>query len=50
MAKSYEAIFENNKKRVESKISGNPEYFHQLAPTQNPEYLYIGCSDSRVTA
>ena len=50
MAKSYEAIFENNKKWVESKISGNPEYFHQLAQTQNPEYLYIGCSDSRVTA
>ncbi|HBR11499.1 MAG TPA: carbonic anhydrase [Chryseobacterium sp.] len=50
MAKSYEAIFENNKKWVESKISENPEYFHQLAKTQNPEYLYIGCSDSRVTA
>lgn len=50
MAKSYEAIFENNKKWVESKISENPKYFHQLAKTQNPEYLYIGCSDSRVTA
>jgi carbonic anhydrase len=50
VAKSYEAIFENNKKWVESKISDNPEYFHQLAKTQNPEYLYIGCSDSRVTA
>lgn len=50
MAKSYEAIFENNRKWVESKISENPEYFHELAKTQNPEYLYIGCSDSRVTA
>lgn len=50
MAKSYEAIFENNRKWVESKISANPEYFHELAKTQNPEYLYIGCSDSRVTA
>lgn len=50
MAKSYKAIFENNKKWVEDKISQNPEYFHELAKTQNPEFLYIGCSDSRVTA
>jgi len=50
MAKSYEAIFENNKKWVESKIADNPEYFQDLAKTQTPEYLYIGCSDSRVTA
>ena len=50
MSKSYKAIFENNKKWVESKIEDNPEYFHELAKTQNPEYLYIGCSDSRVTA
>lgn len=50
MAKSYKQIFENNRKWVESKIAENPEYFHELAKTQNPEYLYIGCSDSRVTA
>lgn len=50
MSKSYKAIFENNKKWVESKIADNPEYFHELAKTQHPEYLYIGCSDSRVTA
>lgn len=50
MAKSYETIFENNKKWVEEKISENPEYFHELAKNQTPEYLYIGCSDSRVTA
>lgn len=50
MAKSYEQIFENNRKWVESKIAENSEYFHELAKTQNPEYLYIGCSDSRVTA
>ena len=42
MSKSYKAIFENNKKWVESKIADNPEYFHELAKTQNPEYLYIG--------
>jgi carbonic anhydrase len=28
----------------------NPHYFEQLAQGQKPEFLYIGCSDSRVTA
>lgn len=50
MAKSYEVIFENNKKWVESKIAESPEYFHELAKSQTPGFLYIGCSDSRVTA
>lgn len=50
MAKTYNDIFENNKKWIESKLAGDPEYFHNLAKTQNPDYLYIGCSDSRVTA
>ncbi|GEN73235.1 carbonic anhydrase [Chryseobacterium lathyri] len=50
MSQSYEIIFENNRKWVESKISQDPEFFHELAKTQNPDYLYIGCSDSRATA
>jgi len=50
MKKSYENIFENNKKWIESKIAESPEYFHELAKTQTPEFLYIGCSDSRVSA
>jgi carbonic anhydrase len=50
MSQSYEVIFENNRKWVESKISEDPEFFHELAKTQTPEYLYIGCSDSRATA
>ena len=50
MSQSYEVIFENNRKWVESKVSDNPEFFHELAKTQNPDYLYIGCSDSRATA
>lgn len=49
MASSLELIFENNKKWVESKLSKNADFFTNLAETQNPEYLYIGCSDSRVT-
>lgn len=50
MSQSYEVIFENNKKWAESKIADDPEYFQKLAENQNPEYLYIGCSDSRATA
>ena len=50
MTNSYEGIFENNKKWVEGKLADNPNYFHDLAKTQHPDYLYIGCSDSRATA
>jgi len=47
---TYEEIFKNNKKWAEEKIGGNPAFFDGLAANQNPDYLYIGCSDSRVTA
>lgn len=50
MKKSYEVIFENNKKWVESKLAENPDFFKILSASQTPEYLYIGCSDSRVSA
>lgn len=43
-------IFENNKKWMAEKLHQDPEYFEKLSKGQNPEYLYIGCSDSRVTA
>ena len=49
MALSYKVIFENNKKWVEEKLSEDADFFKKLAKEQNPEYLYIGCSDSRVT-
>ena len=41
-------IFENNRKWVVSHLETDPEYFHKLAGAQKPEYLFIGCSDSRV--
>lgn len=47
---NFKHIFENNEKWVAEKLQVNPEYFKNLALGQNPEYLYIGCSDSRVTA
>eukprot|EP01035_Chromulina_nebulosa_P063132 gene63132-86363_t len=46
----FEKIFENNKKWVAEKLSVDPDYFKELSKGQHPEFLYIGCSDSRVTA
>ena len=43
-------ILENNKKWVSQKRSEDPEYFNKLALGQEPRYLFIGCSDSRVPA
>jgi carbonic anhydrase len=43
-------IFENNREWVDEKLSVNPNYFKNLSEGQNPDILYIGCSDSRVTA
>src|SRR5688572_4711502 len=45
-----EKIFANNKEWVAEKLSIDPEYFDKLSKGQHPEFLYIGCSDSRVTA
>lgn len=45
-----EEIFRNNAKWIEEKRAKDPEYFSNLSKGQNPEFLYIGCSDSRVTA
>ena len=50
MKQSYEKIFENNKKWVESKLAENKDFFKTLSQTQTPDFLYIGCSDSRVSA
>ena len=47
---SYEQIFENNKKWVAKKKATDNEFFEKLAKGQDPDFLYIGCSDSRVTA
>lgn len=47
---SFAEIFENNKKWVAAKKAVDKEFFEKIAKGQQPEYLYIGCSDSRVTA
>ncbi len=43
-------VFKNNEKWVAEKIGLDPNYFKDLSKGQAPEILYIGCSDSRVTA
>lgn len=45
-----EQIFKNNEVWVNDKLGVDSEYFKNLASGQNPDILYIGCSDSRVTA
>ena len=45
-----EKVFENNEKWIANKLTVNPDYFTDLSKGQSPEILYIGCSDSRVTA
>jgi carbonic anhydrase len=43
-------IFENNRNCVNEKLNLDKNYFANLSEGQSPEILYIGCSDSRVTA
>jgi carbonic anhydrase len=50
MADFYKKIIENNKKWVEAKLKIRPDYFNNLAESQHPPLLWIGCSDSRVPA
>lgn len=47
---SYSQLFKNNKEWVASKLGLDPEFFTKLGDDQSPEFLYIGCSDSRVPA
>ncbi len=43
-------VFKNNKKWITNKLEIDPDYFSKLSQGQNPDILYIGCSDSRVSA
>src|SRR3990167_4215517 len=47
---NFKELFKNNEEWVAHKLSIDINYFEKLALGQNPEYLYIGCADSRVTA
>jgi carbonic anhydrase len=47
---SIELLLENNQAWVEEVNAARPDFFSSLANQQKPEYLWIGCSDSRVPA
>jgi carbonic anhydrase len=50
MSDFYKRILDNNKIWVEKSLSKDPNYFQDLAKSQQPPLLWIGCSDSRVPA
>jgi carbonic anhydrase len=50
MATPIEKLFQNNKDWVQSKLEVHPDYFFKLSQRQTPDFLWIGCADSRVPA
>jgi carbonic anhydrase len=50
MELTYQQVFENNRKWVEEKRASDGDFFAKLSEEHQPDYLYIGCSDSRVPA
>ena len=47
---SLENLLENNRAWAAAQLNQDPEFFARLVNQQTPEYLWIGCSDSRVPA
>lgn len=47
---SYKRLLKGNEEWSKMKLSADPEYFKNLSKLQKPEFLWIGCSDSRVPA
>jgi len=47
---TYEKLLLENKAWAKEKLEDDPEFFERLARLQKPEFLWIGCSDSRVPA
>ncbi len=47
---SHKRLLLANKAWIKEKLDLNPDFFHNLAKEQKPEFLWIGCSDSRVPA
>jgi carbonic anhydrase len=43
-------LFENNRRWVAQMTARDPEFFQKLSRQQTPQYLWIGCADSRVPA
>jgi carbonic anhydrase len=47
---SYQKLLEENKNWAAAQVERDPEYFSRLVDIQQPEFMWIGCSDSRVPA
>jgi carbonic anhydrase len=47
---SYERLLLENKAWAQEKLADDPDYFNRLVHVQSPDFLWIGCSDSRVPA
>lgn len=47
---TYDKLLQENKHWAKGKVSDDPDFFRRLADLQTPEFLWIGCSDSRVPA
>lgn len=50
LRENHQRLFENNKKWAADRLQQDPEFFTRLAAGQSPEYLWVGCSDSRIPA
>lgn len=50
LKQSHDKVFEYNKSWAEDQKKKDPEFFSKLSAGQSPEYLWIGCSDSRIPA
>ncbi|MBC6491111.1 carbonate dehydratase [Flavihumibacter stibioxidans] len=48
--KAYEKLLLENKAWAAEVVQDDPDFFNRLANIQTPEFLWIGCSDSRVPA
>ncbi len=50
MSQTLDHLFDRNVTWANEKTRLDPDYFRRMAEQQTPDYLWIGCSDSRVTA
>jgi carbonic anhydrase len=48
--RSYLTLLEGNRRWVDGCLAADPDYFTNMAESQSPKFLWIGCSDSRVPA
>lgn len=48
--RGYQELLQGNRDWVKKELEGDPKYFEKLAAGQEPDVLWIGCSDSRVPA